>query len=63
MFINGQERDLTSGMTINELLRDLDIDPKLVVVELNKEIISKENYKIKLKSEDRVEIVSFVGGG
>lgn len=63
MYINGEKREFNKDLTIEELLEELDIDKEKVVVEVNKDIIPKDQYNLKLNSEDRVEIVSFVGGG
>ena len=48
---------------INDLLAREDLDPKLVVVELNGRILPKEDYEKPLKDGDVVEIVQFVAGG
>lgn len=64
MLVNGKALDIPSGITIQQLLEKLGICPEKVVVEVNREIIAKENYKEMLLHEgDKVEIVSFVGGG
>ncbi len=63
MYINGEKKEFNKDLTIEELLEELDIDKEKVVVEVNKDIIPKDQYNLKLNSEDRVEIVSFVGGG
>ncbi|MCT4606162.1 MAG: sulfur carrier protein ThiS [Marinisporobacter sp.] len=64
MLINGKQMDFDSGITICELLKELDLNEEKVVVEVNFTIISREKYKeYILNKEDKVEIVSFVGGG
>lgn len=64
MIINGQERNFEKEMTISGLLKELNLSADKVVVELNFKIIQKEKYhEIILNKEDKVEIVSFVGGG
>lgn len=64
MVINGKEMNLKDGITIEELLKKLDLDMDKVVAEVNLEIISKEKYyEFVLNEEDKVEIISFVGGG
>ena len=63
MKINGKNYDFKQK-TINEILQKLDIDPEKIVFELNKEIISKDQYEeIVLNEEDKIEIIAFVGGG
>lgn len=50
--------------TVAELLKERDLDPKLVVVELNGKILPAADYNAtKLKEGDTVEIVQFVAGG
>lgn len=64
MIINGKEMNLKEGITIEELLKKLDLDMDKVVVEVNLEIIAKEKYyEFVINEEDKVEIISFVGGG
>lgn len=52
------------GCTVAGLLDELGLDGRLVVVELNGQIIRRtEIDDIVLRDDDRVEIVHFVGGG
>jgi sulfur carrier protein len=45
-------------------LKQLKIPLKKVAIELNQEIIDKnKTNKIKLKKNDKIEIVHFIGGG
>lgn len=62
--VNGKERKVKDGITIAELLSDLNVNPKSVAVELNLSILNKSEYDVmRLKENDRVEIVLPVGGG
>ena len=62
--VNGEERDCRFGSTIGDLLRELDIKTERVAVELNLEILDRKDFEIRsLKEGDRVEILSFIGGG
>lgn len=64
MIINGKKTDLPTGISITELLRQLNLDRDKIVIEVNSELISKDQYaSILLKQDDQVEIISFVGGG
>jgi len=61
--VNGEDRE-TQSETILQLLKELDIVPERVAVEVNLAIIKRadfENYR--LKDGDSIEIVYFVGGG
>lgn len=61
--INGEEKE-TNSQTISELLDELGIKDKVMASAINLEVVKKENYKThKLKNNDRVEFLQFVGGG
>ncbi|WP_427340161.1 sulfur carrier protein ThiS [Caloranaerobacter sp. DY30410] len=64
MIVNGKEMNFETEITVDELLKNLELDKDKVVVEVNFEIVPKEKYTDRiLNKEDKVEIVSFVGGG
>jgi thiamine biosynthesis protein ThiS len=62
--INGEEKEISDGLSIAQLLDELQIRPARVVVELNRDIVSREAHaSTTLKQGDALEIVHFVGGG
>jgi thiamine biosynthesis protein ThiS len=62
--VNGKDREVSDGRTVAGLLEDLELDGRLVVVELNRQIIRRtEIADVELRDGDRIEIVHFVGGG
>ncbi|MGD8867119.1 MAG: sulfur carrier protein ThiS, partial [Gemmatimonadales bacterium] len=62
--LNGEEREIPSGLTIRDLLNRLDLHERLVVVERNREIVRREEYEdVTLNAGDAIELVHFVGGG
>jgi sulfur carrier protein len=62
--INGEIFDTAHTETVLELLREIDVNPGLVAVEVNLSIIKKTAYSTyRLNEGDKVEIVNFVGGG
>ena len=64
MQINGQEYALTKVMSLQELLQEQGYRSSLVAVELNGAIVKRSEYgSTMLTAEDKLEIVSFVGGG
>ena len=64
MRINGQEYALTKVMSLQELLQEQGYRSNLVAVELNGDIVKRSEYgSTMLTAADRLEIVSFVGGG
>ena len=62
--LNGNDYQVESGFTINKLLKRLKINNNKAAVELNGQIADKKRYSlIKLKKNDRIEIVHFIGCG
>ncbi|CAH0165643.1 Sulfur carrier protein ThiS [Peribacillus sp. Bi96] len=65
LIINGEKiRIPEDESTVAELLQHFNLHHKVVIVELNDEILAKENQsETRLSNGDKVEIVHFVGGG
>jgi thiamine biosynthesis protein ThiS len=64
VIINGEAQALTAGVTIADLVSRLGLNQRRIAVELNREIIAREEYgSLVLADGDQVEIVHFVGGG
>jgi thiamine biosynthesis protein ThiS len=62
--VNGKNKTFDNQSSLHRLINDLKIPIKKVAIELNKEIVDKKKLKnIKLKNNDVVEIVHFIGGG
>lgn len=62
--INGETRAIASGSSLADLLRELALDPRTVAVERNLEIVPRSEYAAcVLEAGDRLEVVTFVGGG
>ena len=62
--VNGEPRRLPGPATLLDLLAHLGLDPRTVVVELNREIVRRPRLgEIRLAEGDTVELVHFVGGG
>jgi thiamine biosynthesis protein ThiS len=62
--INGEQKEVADGLSVAQLLEELKIRPARVVVELNRDILSRDAYgSCTLKQGDALEIVHFVGGG
>ena len=62
--VNGKEREIQSGLSVHELVESFDLNPLLIVVELNREILSRDQFKdIQVSEGDALELVHFVGGG
>jgi thiamine biosynthesis protein ThiS len=62
--VNGEDRTVSEGQTILGLLRELQIDPARVAVELDRRIVKQPNWDATaLGPGAQLEIVQFVGGG
>lgn len=62
--VNGEQRAVPPETTIEGFLAEHDLEPDVVVVERNGEILPRKEYgRIRLESGDELEIVHFVGGG
>lgn len=64
LIINGKAKEFRERLTVGQLLQQLNLSPELVVVELNRIIVSPDRHdKTILKPNDTLELVQFVGGG
>ena len=62
--VNGKVKLIRENTNLLKLVKNLKIPLKKVAIELNQEIIDKKRTKnIKLKKNDKIEIVHFIGGG
>lgn len=64
LVINGERRNVSGVNTVHDLLASFNLQEKILVVELNRIIIDRDQYGTASLSEgDVIEIVHFVGGG
>ena len=62
--VNGTERTARTGWSVDQLVRELGLDPRLVVVERNLEILERARLaETQVADGDTYELVHFVGGG
>ncbi len=62
--INGEPRTVAPGVTLLELLAELALDPRAVVVEHNRQIVRRPSLgDVRVAPGDAIELVHFVGGG
>jgi thiazole synthase len=62
--LNGKPRQVPEGLSLLELLKQLDVQPSRVVVEHNREIRRRDDFeKTEVHAGDELELVYFVGGG
>jgi len=63
-FLNGQKYFTESKLTILNLINYFNYNTSLFVLEYNNLICNKKNWdKISIKNNDKIEIVTIVGGG
>lgn len=64
VYVNGDAREVSDGLTLAELLAELQAPPKGIAVEVNSELVRRADHAQRaLAPGDRVEIVGLVGGG
>ena len=62
--VNGKQIQLASEMSVADYLEQNNYQINRIAVEMNEEILPKYSYsETMLKDGDRLEIVTFVGGG
>jgi sulfur carrier protein len=64
IMVNGELQSALDGQTILGLLKQLELDPARVAVELDRRIVKQPNWsETTLRPGAELEIVQFVGGG
>lgn len=62
--VNGKPRTLETKMTLSGLVEELDLNPRHVAIEVNRELVPRaEHAKHEIQSGDELEIVTLAGGG
>lgn len=62
--VNGQSNVAESGATVADLLAQLKLEPVRVAVEINEDLVPRRMFPDRrIDDGDRIEIVTFVGGG
>ena len=63
-FLNGQKYYIRSNQTILEIIQYFNYNTFLLVLEYNSLICDKKDWsKLFIKNNDKIEIVTIVGGG
>ena len=64
VIVNGKERELTGGISVSDLLDLYELEPIRAAVEINEELVPRATFSnTPIQPGDRIEIVTFVGGG
>lgn len=62
--VNGSERDVKPGTTLAALIEQLQLRTDRIATERNLQVVPKARYaETQLEEGDKLEIVTFVGGG
>lgn len=63
IIVNGKTMSV-NAKTVQDLIRDLNLETKHLVVELNSNVLKQENWTTSfLRDGDKIEIIQFVAGG
>jgi len=64
VLLNGKNKTIKDKTNLNLLLKKLSIESNKVAIEINGEVVPKNDYEKKIiKTNDKIEIVHFIGGG
>ncbi len=62
--VNGEEKEITEELNLEELLNRLELPKERIAIEVNKDVVRKKDWAdIKINDADKIEIIHFVGGG
>ncbi len=62
--VNGELVEIESSMSVQRLLDTVDVPPNYLAVELNADVVPREEYANTIVNHgDDVEVVTLVGGG
>jgi sulfur carrier protein len=64
IWLNGEPREAADDITVAEFLSELNLAPQRVAVEVNLELVPRAEHAARhLAEDDRLEVVTLVGGG
>ena len=62
--INGEKREVGDRLSVLELIKQLNLPPERIAIELNRNVVRRTEWNsTMLEEDDDLEIVHFVGGG
>ena len=62
--LNGKKLKIHTNLSVKDLLKKYRLREEKIAIELNGTILPKQQYKKKkIKNNDKIEIVQFIGGG
>ena len=64
IIVNGETKNISENKSIQDLVSDLKLHKDKIVIEHNAKILKSDEWnETTLKNNDKLEIISFVGGG
>ena len=64
IIVNGENKEVEKNSTIQELLKRLNLEGKVMAAAVNMEIAKQDSWNLhKLQDGDKLELLDFVGGG
>lgn len=64
VYVNGEAKEISAPLSLSELINQLDLPATRIAVELNRNVVRRNDWSATmLQDDDRLEIVHFVGGG
>lgn len=64
IYINGKHQTIENEITITQLLKELQVEEKIVAISLNSSVVKKDTWsQVALKENDKLELLQFMSGG
>ena len=64
LIVNGENREVRDDLNVADIVKLLNLQSERVAIELNHSVIRRADWpNIRLKEDDKLEIIHFVGGG
>ncbi len=64
LIINGETKNIEDNSTLQKIIRDLEIEDKVMAAAINMDIVKKDDWSNFMpKDGDKLELLQFVGGG
>ena len=62
--VNGESVEIPKVVSLAEVLESVDVPPNYLAVEVNAEVVPRENFStLIICGQDQLEVVTLVGGG
>ena len=62
--VNGEIKELEAEVSLNRLLELFSLPQQRVAIELNRQVVRRQDWETTIvHDDDKIEVVHFVGGG